>query len=75
MQGNANIDAEAIDVAPSPTRVQGSGSSKKISAIMGLSKEDTLKTINDVEFNGYSVKEVVRTYIFALLVEWFDSYK
>ena len=78
MQGNANTNAEAGDVAPPPTRVQGVGSRKKISDIRDWTKEDMLKAIHYIEFNGYSVKEKCKeiwdwTYIFPLLAEWSDS--
>ena len=55
-----------IGVAPpSPypsTAVHGVGSSKKISAIRGWTKDDMMKAIDDVEFNGYSIKAAAKKY-------------
>ena len=53
--------AEADVVAPSATEppsttVQGATSTKKISAIRGWTKEEMLAAIDDIEFNGYSVR-------------------
>ena len=53
--------AEADVVAPSATKppsttVQGATSTKKISAIRGWTKEEMLAAIDDIEFNGYSVR-------------------
>ena len=38
------------------------GSSKKISAIRGWTKEDMLEAIDDVEFNGYFVRASAKKY-------------
>jgi transposase-like protein len=42
--------------------VQGASSTKKINAIRGWTKEDMMKAIDDVEFNGYSVRETTKKY-------------
>lgn len=40
---------------PPSTTLQGASSTKKISAIRGWKKEDTLVAIDDIDFRGYSV--------------------
>ena len=53
---------------PSPypsTAVHGASSSKKISAIRGWTKDDMMKAIDDVKFNGYSIRAVAKKYKIA----------
>ena len=45
-----------ISTEPPSTTVQGASSTKKISEIRGWTKEDMLTAIDDIEFNGYSVR-------------------
>ena len=58
-------EAEVDGVIPLSTTVQVVGSSKKISVIKRWTKEGKLKVINDVKFNGYSMKEATKNYEIA----------
>ena len=48
--------AAPLATEPPSTTVQGATSTKKISAIRGWTKEEMLAAIDDIEFNGYSVR-------------------
>ena len=43
--------------------MQGASSTKKISVNKGRTKEDTLKAIDDVDFNGCLIRVAVRKYV------------
>ena len=44
------------------TIVHGVGSREKINAIRGWTKDDMMKEIDDVKFNGYSIRAAAKKY-------------
>jgi hypothetical protein len=56
----AEDDGVSPPSTPPSTTMHGIGSSKKISVIKGCKKEDMLKEIEHVEFNGYYVRVVAK---------------
>ena len=54
-------------LAPPSTTVHGASSSKKIIAIIGLTKENIMKEIDDVEFHGYYIRVVATSMHYWLI--------
>jgi hypothetical protein len=58
----AEDDGFAPPLAPPSTTMHTIGSSKNINAIRGWTKEDMMKAITDVIFNGYSIRAAAKKY-------------
>ena len=56
----SGVNGVAPQSAYPSTAVHGASSSKTISAIRGWTKDDMMKAINDVEFNGYSIRAAAK---------------